>query len=499
VTLTKANTLSKCIFNIFLISIICFFCTSADCKPSDGESNPDVLPWGASFQGLKHVYPGMIRTYAGLNDYQRTRIAKFLRDDKLFGYDVRVYYSFKSNRLFEVQYNFKKPDRNVFARVFAILTEKLGTHFKQNLKKKPTGDLFIDRAFQDYIWQTDKSNINLRWIDNVFKERPTVNSLFVTFRAKSVKKNKPRQMMPDEEIKPGSGNKAITIAFTGAFSLGNYLENASRIAGYKNPIEYPFAKLQERFKEISFFAGILENSFLENEKVKEKYNWVKTLEKSNFKLLSVFAKDSGNNFSPLSSEIRNDFSNSEVTVSYPYELSDDVEFTLKKINGIAFGFFLYIVKDGSENFQLSERIKTHILKFKKAGGEIPVVFLYWDNKKEICRTEGNMLFAQSVIDSGAFLVVGYNPNGMMPLQEYGNGLILYSPGKLLSSNLDKKMISESMIFLVTFNKMGIIGYDIVPAVSSSSASNAFQVQFPKDNIKKMILERFSKMNNTCEN
>lgn len=492
-TLTNANVLSKSIFTIFLIC--CLLSLSCDSFANDKSAKVSIKtwPWGASFDGLRHVYPGMIRTFSGLDSFQRTRIARFLRDDEFLGFKTRVYYSFKSNRLYEIQYDFKVSDREKFTAVLKVLADNYGEPKSKKLEKKPGGEIFTERSFHDYVWKTKRSKINLRWTNNVFKDRPAVNSMFITFREIESKTDKPRQTMSDVELEK---SKAVTIAFTGAFSFGkNVLKAATDSGSAENRFEYPFVKLKDNFKEVKYFFGIIEKLSGTDDEYK---GWSKVLKSNKFVGISVFSKENGT-FEVLNSNAEKVLEQNNINVRYPYRISDGIKHVSRDVSGLRFGFFSYIVKSREHENELLKRIKSHLGEFKNSGGEIPVVFLYWNNLKNECKTPDDMLFAQSIIESGAYLVIGYNPNGLMPIQEHKNGLIIYSPGKLLPSNLDKNMIAESMIFLVSFVKKGIIGYDIVPAVSSSSAGNAYQVMLPDDRAKKEILKRFSGLDGKCQN
>lgn len=71
------------------------------------------------------------------------------------------------------------------------------------------------------------------------------------------------------------------------------------------------------------------------------------------------------------------------------------------------------------------------IKTAKSLADIVVVSIHWGNEYETKENEFQKTTAHALIDAGADLIIGHHPHVRQPLEQYGNGFIIYSLGNFV--------------------------------------------------------------------
>lgn len=143
---------------------------------------------------------------------------------------------------------------------------------------------------------------------------------------------------------------------------------------------------------------------------------------------------------------------------------------IKTESGLCVG--IYCATGSSTN---SDRISNAVSKMRGEGAEFIICALHWGDEGKYRPTEYQKSLAHAAIDAGADLVYGSHPHVLQPVEEYGDGLILYSLGNwCFGGNSWPKDLDTAIIQVTVMRdldgKISIYGYDFVPC-SMSSANN----------------------------
>lgn len=93
-----------------------------------------------------------------------------------------------------------------------------------------------------------------------------------------------------------------------------------------------------------------------------------------------------------------------------------------------------------------------------SSSDMVVVYVHFGEVNSSKITEDQRAFAQSLIDAGADLVVGTNTHLVQPVERYGDGLIVYGLGELLSTE-DYSFSCDGALLDVTIQENGeIVAY-----------------------------------------
>ena len=495
-------------------------------SPANAEPFSTPIPWGLSFRDFSHYEPGLIRTTSGLNRFQRTRIARFKKDKTVLGGRVRIYFSFKSNRLYEIEYDFKKPDRKLFESASKALTKQFGKVTSRKTGNRENGDLFSNRTHSNATWENERSNVNMRFIENTFKKGRKSKSLFITFRAKEKKGlDVPHQLMSDSQIRQ-SGDNEITVAFTGSFAFGDtILKAASESDG--EPWDYPFRKIATHLKKadvaVGSLAGVLEVKQIGE--VFESDMWAKGISRAGFDLVTTIHP--GVTMFGAESLSRSLATLEAVGVRHIGAGKNEFEArkaVSAKINNIRIGFLAYSYVEGFDprtmtiftsgsspgvagvldDLKAAKTLVAGDVAQLKTTSDIVVVLFFWGKPGEKCISDNQRQLAEFTLERGANLIVGHHPNSIQPIHESKNGVVLYSLGPLMptigkSSPKEDKEGSkrESLIFLATFTKMGLLGYDFIPVRVSKTGETPYQANALSRSEARRMLDVFSGMNKRC--
>ncbi|MFA5134970.1 MAG: CapA family protein [Patescibacteria group bacterium] len=120
-----------------------------------------------------------------------------------------------------------------------------------------------------------------------------------------------------------------------------------------------------------------------------------------------------------------------------------------------------------------------------AAVDIVVVSLHAGVEYEDTPREYQQDLARTAIDSGARVVIGHHPHVVQPIEEYGNGLILYSLGNFVFDQMWSDETTEGAVASVTLSEGGVLEYSITPVRIRDYAQP--QVLSPEDG--QHIIER----------
>lgn len=450
-------------------------------------------PWGLSYQDLKSRVSGLVRTRDGLTRDQWRYIARFCKDLRLNNEAVRACFAFKSNQLYEVEYNFKTPKAALYPELVDEFSRRLGPPRSRKIGARPEAPPLEKRQIEDTVWLDEKSLINLHSSVNNFEGGPSIRSLFLTFRENA----------PDEEIFVSVGDKSspsrslgeVTVAFTAPFGLGKRIKKAAKKAGTPRSWDYPFHNIAKLLNGVDFAVGDLETCLSKM----PQDAWTAGLKLAGFDMVmlthpEVLAEG------PKHYERTVDMlAKADISMMGPLNRTRGSRIPFEvEIGGLNFGFFAYNVDGGKSSFNpLLEGIQREIKKFKKEKGGIVVVSLFWEAPDSFCPTGQQQSLARSAIDAGATLIVGHEPDGPSITEWYKSGMILYSSGHLLPDGLKKNPKVDSILFLATFTKDGLMGYDLLPLHAAATGRQAYQAIEARGKAAREIQEKLHKARTDC--
>ena len=163
---------------------------------------------------------------------------------------------------------------------------------------------------------------------------------------------------------------------------------------------------------------------------------------------------------------------------------DDTVAALKKA-GIAYGLDnetsiyttqsglcvgIYCANGSSTN---TGRISAAISEMRENGAEFVICAMHWGDEGTYHPTDYQQSLAHAAIDAGADLVYGSHPHVLQPVEEYGDGLILYSLGNWCFGGNSWPKDLDTVIAQVTVKRdldgsISIDGYKLIPCSMSSA-------------------------------
>ena len=109
--------------------------------------------------------------------------------------------------------------------------------------------------------------------------------------------------------------------------------------------------------------------------------------------------------------------------------------------------------DSSRAIEAVENLK------KKA--DVVIVSLHWGNEYHKKPNRRQKRIAHQLIDAGADLILGHHPHVLQPIEEYQNGIIVYSLGNFVFDQR-KKETRKSMRFRAMLSTQGVEEFSTLP-------------------------------------
>jgi len=136
--------------------------------------------------------------------------------------------------------------------------------------------------------------------------------------------------------------------------------------------------------------------------------------------------------------------------------------------GMKFGFLGYTtgrfkIPSGICINKLSEKKILADIESIKNKCDFVIISLHWGTENVFYPSPNQIDLAHNLIDNGATLILGHHPHVIQGVEEYKDGLIVYSLGNFqFRPRLSQSKTSESIILCVDFNMGGIKKYEIIP-------------------------------------
>ena len=126
-----------------------------------------------------------------------------------------------------------------------------------------------------------------------------------------------------------------------------------------------------------------------------------------------------------------------------------------------------------------------------------VVSLHWGYERERYPLPYQRKMAHDIVDAGANLILGHHPHVLQGIEEYKNGVIVYSLGNFTFPDfhykcfhlLQKEENRESIIFRCALSKKAVEQWDVIPIKSNKT----FQPVTQDGNVGKRILCKITEL------
>lgn len=137
-------------------------------------------------------------------------------------------------------------------------------------------------------------------------------------------------------------------------------------------------------------------------------------------------------------------------------------------NGIKLGFLAY----ASGHFKIPDEIVINKLKENEIAKDIKdikddcdftIISLHWGTENVFYPSPTQIKLAHSLIDHGAYLILGHHPHVVQAIEKYNEGLIAYSLGNFqFNTKRPYCRTNKTMMLCVDFDKTGIKNYKVIP-------------------------------------
>ncbi|MGB3093175.1 MAG: CapA family protein [Candidatus Zixiibacteriota bacterium] len=121
-----------------------------------------------------------------------------------------------------------------------------------------------------------------------------------------------------------------------------------------------------------------------------------------------------------------------------------------------------VLKEGQPAiaFYDSSRAIEAVEKLKKKA-DVVIVSLHWGDEYHKKPNRRQKRIAHQLIDAGADLILGHHPHVLQPIEEYQNGVIVYSLGNFVFDQR-KSATKKSVIFSAKLSKRGVEEFSTLP-------------------------------------
>jgi poly-gamma-glutamate synthesis protein (capsule biosynthesis protein) len=120
----------------------------------------------------------------------------------------------------------------------------------------------------------------------------------------------------------------------------------------------------------------------------------------------------------------------------------------------------FSVNDPTMAFYDSSWVKEIIGKLKNEV-DVIVISLHWGMEYRRSPTSSQMRIAHQLIDAGANLILGHHPHVVQKIEEYKEGIIVYSLGNFVFDQHDPET-KESIIFKAKLSRKGVTEFSTLP-------------------------------------
>jgi len=121
----------------------------------------------------------------------------------------------------------------------------------------------------------------------------------------------------------------------------------------------------------------------------------------------------------------------------------------------------------------------------KTECDIVIISLHWGDEFIEYPSPQQVNLAHEIINSGASIILGHHSHSLQGIEEYNNGIIVYSLGTFIK-DLWRKELRQSVIFECEITKDKIISYDVIPIFISDNYQPEIITSEAGKNIKEKI-------------
>lgn len=169
---------------------------------------------------------------------------------------------------------------------------------------------------------------------------------------------------------------------------------------------------------------------------------------------------------------------------------------LKEINGVRLAFLGYSLRPekfckSAPPYALSNEDDI-IAQIKEVGRSFEgtiVVSLHWGEEYLNYPSTSQMLFARKLIDEGVSLILGHHPHVLQGIEEYQDGLIVYSLGNCIFDKWQKNP-RETILLSCNLTNDGIDEYDCEPVYIRKD----FKLTLASGRVKRRIIKNLNQYN-----
>ncbi|RJO66828.1 MAG: hypothetical protein C4523_11165 [Myxococcales bacterium] len=466
-------------------------------------------PWGFSFQKVSLLERGLTRVAPDNPHATPKGQARFCKDESFEGHPLRVYFLFAGNRLVELEYDFKRPDDALLDKILRHLTKVWGPAKTAKDGGFPKGNLFNERRYLDYLWETPSNRANLRYTTSLFIDGPQVYALHITLRPVSLSAaSAPFSLLSTEE-RAGAKSREVTIAFTGLWSVPSDTE----MAAAEGNAETAYRKLLSPILR-KLAGAALAVAPLSRVPFPANGTWARGLHANGFGLVSLahpglYGEDHG----ALGQILAMAESGGMKTVGAGKNKAEAIKPVFLDLGGMRFAFLAVDLtfqkppaKDGASpalaTFADRETAAPELAKrVADLAGQVDhvVVLLMWGPMTDRCPTPFMRLVGDEILRAGARLVVGFAEGKLLPAMGYGGSEILFSAGELFPiSTTGAEAEYTSLIFKATFAPGKLAGYDIISVLSRKDQSGAWNLALPDAAQRRRIEKSIPMMGPDCK-
>lgn len=139
--------------------------------------------------------------------------------------------------------------------------------------------------------------------------------------------------------------------------------------------------------------------------------------------------------------------------------------TILKKNDVCIGFAgfnaIHDITPNNSYAKLNEdNVNKAIDGLKKKDADIICLSFHWGHEYIHIPSWDQIKLARKAIDAGADVIIGHHPHVIQPIEEYNNGIIIYSLGNFLFDMLWSKQVRSGMSVECMVNKGGVQSYKV---------------------------------------
>ncbi len=430
----------------------------------------DKFPWGADFSKLDRLYRHLSRSWAGLSDFERSRIEQYITDvscgkGRMPQDKIRVYFRLKSHRLYEVQFEYIGACIGKYRNVLSRLQRVYGSPSATHTSMPPKGSLFVSRSITDAVWALKSQDINLRHRVDVFK-RPVLGksrseSLFVTFRAHEdvlARKRGPAGERPSEQLindtQIAAGGDVVSVLFLGEISPDKQHIETLAASGRVKDV---FAGVSKLCSSSSIpVAALMKPMGPYDEAVGAEL--ITALSSVGMSVVFMSQTITSGNSSSRNSTIRI-LESANIKPVVP-----GGDYTIVNTHGHRFAFVAFSLVDDSLSMGKLLRMVQGNVALLAGKFDAVIVGIEWSSAEPYCAPERVRRVAETALAAGAYVVWGYGNSALCGMMKFNKGAAFFGSGVLFGKK--HRHDPESVAMRVRLNSSGLIDYQLHPFVAN---------------------------------